>query len=99
MTSFRIVNYEKLQHYKKRNPPWIKLYKKLLKNKRFQALDEATQIHLVKIWILASMFDNSLPFFPEWVGQQIGAKSPVNLKAMLAAGFIENASKDDGEIR
>jgi hypothetical protein len=47
-------NWAELQHYKDRNPPWIKLHKKLLDNYEFQRLPVASRALAPMLWLLAS---------------------------------------------
>lgn len=44
------------QHYKDRDPPWIKLHKKLLDNYEFYLLPDASQALAPKLWLLASEY-------------------------------------------
>ena len=41
-----IVDWEKFQHYKNRNPPWIKLHTKLLRNYQFRMLSDEQKVLL-----------------------------------------------------
>jgi hypothetical protein len=86
--TFSVKNFEQFQHYKDRAPPWIKLYNALLDDYRFACLQDASKLHLILIWLLASRSDNKLPYDSAWVGQRISANSPVDLDALVEAGFI-----------
>lgn len=50
----RVKNWKDWQHYKDREPPWVKLHGKLLRNDDFIALSEAHQWQLVRIWMVVS---------------------------------------------
>jgi hypothetical protein len=52
----RIVpkNWREFQHYKDRNPPWIRLHRKLLDDKDFQRLPVASRALAPMLWLLAS---------------------------------------------
>ena len=50
----RIVDYGKFQHYKKRNPPWIRLYRSLLDSSEWRALEDFAGRLLVELWLLGS---------------------------------------------
>lgn len=47
-------NWDKFQHYKDRNPPWIKLHRDLLNNKEFMRLPLASKALAPLLWLLAS---------------------------------------------
>lgn len=86
---FSISNWKEFQHYKDRNPPWIKLHNQLLDNYEFEQLTDATKGHLLCIWMLASRTNNKLPLDQSWIKRKIGANSPVDLKTLERSGFIE----------
>jgi hypothetical protein len=83
-----VKNWEQFQHYKDRNPPWIKLHAALLDDYEFARLQDASKAHLMGIWILASKHGNKVPADPEWIARRIGATSRVDLEVLIAAGFI-----------
>lgn len=47
-------NWRDFQHYKDRNPPWIRLHKSLLDNYNFQCLPVASRALAPMLWLLAS---------------------------------------------
>lgn len=86
---FRVVGWDDFQHYKHRDPPWIKLHRRLLDNFAWSRLPDASKGHLVGVWLLASRHDNRVPYEPEWVATRIGATGAVALQVLVDAGFIE----------
>lgn len=88
MRTFRVKNFETFQHYKDRAPPWIKLYNELLDDYEFGLLPDASKMHLVAIWLLASRSENKIPFDPAWVARRINATEKVNLQLLADRGFI-----------
>ena len=57
MNYLRVNNWKKFQHYKDRNPPWIKLHRDLLRDYDFICLQDASKMQLILIWLLASQMD------------------------------------------
>lgn len=53
----RIHNWDRFQHYKKRNPPWIRLYRDLIDRPEYRQLSDAAARLLVELWLLASEFE------------------------------------------
>lgn len=94
---FRVKNFEKFQHYKNRNPPWIKLYNSMFNDYHFSRLPDESKLHLILIWSLASLQDNKLPWDHEWIKERIGVKKKINLKPLLDNGFIE-ITEGDSEL-
>lgn len=86
--TFSVKNFEKFQHYKDRSPPWIRLYNSLLDDYEFGRLPDASKAHLLAIWLLASRYENKIPYDPEWVSRRINATEPVDLDALAGGGFI-----------
>lgn len=65
-------NWRDFQHYKNRNPPWIRLHRSLLDNRDYHCLPVASKALAPLLWLLAS----------ECVGGEIDA-SPKNLSFRL----------------
>jgi hypothetical protein len=86
---FRVVGLEQRQHYKKRNPPWIKLHVERLDDPAFAALPDNTKAHLLLIELLASRMGNRVLLDERYVRGRINARSRVNLPLLLDQGFIE----------
>jgi len=85
---FRVVNLEKYQHYKDRNPTWIKLYRTVLSDFEHITMPDASKWHLSAIYLLASAHDNKLPFNDEIISRLIQANTKTNLNLLLSHGFI-----------
>lgn len=88
MRHFSVKDFERFQHYKDRSPPWIKLYNELLDDYEFGLLPDASKMHLIAIWLLASRYSNKIPADAEWISKRINATEPVDLEALADAGFI-----------
>lgn len=56
-----IKNWEKFQHYSRRRPPWIKLYREILDDIQWHRLDPLAAKTLVTLWLIASEYDGYLP--------------------------------------
>lgn len=95
---FKVRNFEKFQHYKDRNPPWIKLYNHILEDYDFSKLQDLTKLQLILIWLLASRLNNKIPYDSDWVRQKIGCKSKPNLKELEKMMFIEVFHDDDSVL-
>ena len=59
--ALHIKNWKKLQHYKNRRPPWIKLYRELIDDPEYHALPAFAAKYLPLIWLIASESDGTLP--------------------------------------
>ena len=91
-----IRNWSKFQHYKDRNPPWIKLSTSTFQNYEFSCLQDASKLLAVCIWTLASRSsDGSVPADFDWIKTQSCLGSTItieHLKELINQGFIIDAS-------
>ena len=90
-------NWTKFQHYKNRRPPWIKLHREFLDDRKFASLPLASKALAPLLWLLASeqhdgIFDGSteeLTFRLRLSADEIEE----GRKALISAGFFIVASK------
>lgn len=92
MKYLRVNNWESFQHYKDRNPPWIKLHRDLLRDYEFNCLQDASKLQLMLIWLLASQMDNKIPADVVFIKSQLGIKGEVCLKELINKGFLVDDS-------
>lgn len=86
---FKVKNWEQLQHYKDRVPPWIKLYNDILENYEFSLLNDHEKFQLIAIYLLASRTKNKMPFDNRWIQIKIASQNEVDLGKFQQLGFIE----------
>jgi hypothetical protein len=90
-------HWAKFQHYKNRRPPWIKLHRELLDDRKFVCLPLASKALAPLLWLLASeqhdgVFDASteeLTFRLRLSAEEV----ETGLNALIASGFFVVASK------
>ena len=98
MDYISIKNWEKYQHYKKRSPPWIKLYKDLLDDYEYGGLQDDSKLLLISLFILASCCDNLIPNDPVWIKNKAMVQFSININPLLEAGFIQLRNGDSKVI-
>lgn len=89
MQYFRIRNSERFQHYKNRNPPWVKLHRAFLTDPDLCCLQDASRLLACCLTLIVAKHGNRLPWSPEWVQHEAHLHSLPDLDALLSAGFIE----------
>jgi hypothetical protein len=57
----KIKGWRKFQHYKHRDPPWIRLYRSLLNDRQWHNLSGDDAKALVMIWLIVSETEGELP--------------------------------------
>lgn len=97
MKYLKVKNWEKHQHYKDREPTWIKLHRELLNDYQFSLLPDLSKAHLMMIWLLASQTENKIPNDARWISQKIGATDKIDLNILISQGYLENHSVDTEE--
>lgn len=86
-TLLYVKNWEKFQHYKTRNPPWIKLHRLMLDDHAFMMLALASRGLLMLLWILASEGNGSIPNDPTVLAFRLRLPS-VDLKPLIDSGLL-----------
>ena len=90
-------NWDKFQHYRNRRPPWIKLHRELLDDRKYARLPLASKALAPLLWLLASeqqdgIFDGSteeLTFRLRLSAEEVEEGK----SALISAGFFVHASK------
>lgn len=88
-----IVDFDSLQHYKNRNPIWIKLYSNLWDNHLFESLADETKAHFIGLCVLASKHDNQIPFDKEWIARKISANKIIDFASLFASGLLAQSKR------
>jgi hypothetical protein len=92
MAAYRVKGWQDFQHYTGRTPPWIKLHRKLLDDRKYNSLPLASMALAPLVWLLASETKDGiytgtaedLAFRLRWKIQNVEA----GLKPLVAAGFL-----------
>src|ERR1700739_806847 len=89
---FRIVTWRAFQHYRERNPPWIKLHRELLTSRAWISGDDANRTLMVALMLIAADTDNLIPADPDYIQRRAYLNSKPDFSRLLDLGFIEPAS-------
>ncbi len=87
-----VRNFDRFQHYKDRNPPWIKFYTNAFDDYEFGCLQDASKLLLIGVWVLASRTGNRVPNDPEWIAKALYLERQPDIQPLVDAGFISVAS-------
>jgi len=90
----KIKNWKKYQHYKDRNPPWIKFYHSILDDYIYSCLQDDSKLLLITLLLLAGKTNNKIPYDIKWIQNKSMIKKKINLKELLSSGFV---FVDDGD--
>jgi hypothetical protein len=68
LLTIRPKHWEEFQHYKHRQPPWVKLHRSILDNYDYHRLQDASKALAPYLWLLASEFDEgNIPLDPPMI--------------------------------
>lgn len=87
MKFLTIKNWKDFQHYKKRNPPWIKLHRAILDDYMFCSLPDAAKGHLVLVWAYASQNNGVIPHDAPFLERKLSV-TDLNLDLLIEHGFL-----------
>ena|SRR5215831_13065393 len=84
-----IVDWQRFQHYKDRNPPWIKNYTELLVDANYLRLPAATVALLHKLWLLYAATHGRIPLDTRYISRSCAQRvTKQQLESLNHAGFI-----------
>jgi hypothetical protein len=105
----RVKKWEEFQHYKDRNPPWIKLHRGILDDYEFSCLQDASKAHLMLIWVFASQNGGKIPEDANFLQRKLGLAKPPDLEILINHGFLireqvasnalAESEQDDSKLR
>ena len=96
MGHLQIRNWERYQHYKNRNPPWVKLYVTILEDEELRSLPVPSRLLANLLLCVAAKRDNLIPDNPAWIAEEVGLPAKVIAKSLadlLAVSFLERKQK------
>ena len=92
---YRVKNWSTHQHYKHRDPPWVKLQFATLSSADWVALDDASRVLMVACILLASRKGGEIDGSPaglEFIKRVAYLRKTPNLKPLIDCGFLVVAS-------
>lgn len=96
----QIKNWGEHQHYKDRNPPWIKLHVKILNDMSFMMLAPASKCLLMLLWVLAAENNGEINFSEEELKFRLRDSkfSRSSLTPLIHSGFISVLASASSEL-
>lgn len=88
MTYLGVKNLDKYQHYKDRDPKWIKLYYSILDDEAFIFLDEIDRCRYMTCLVLASRTNNKIPSDPLYLKKVMRLDKSPDLSRLLSCGLL-----------
>ena len=95
---YKVKNWTMFQHYRDRNPPWIKLHFSLLSSHDWVMLDDASRVLAISIMLIASRNGGEIDGSDaglDYLQRVAYLKRKPSLKPLIDCGFLECASKEE----
>lgn len=86
-----ICDWDTFQHYKHRNPPWVKLYVKILDSDAFFFLPDASKLLFFCLLVFASRRKNKIRLDFTWLQKKLPINEPITmetLQPLIDAGYV-----------
>ncbi len=95
MSFYRIVEWTKYQHYKDRDPPWIKLHRDLLTSQTWVMLSDASRVLAIACMLVAAGTDNRIPGDPNFLRRRAYLHKDPDFAPLVEVGFVELINDDN----
>ena len=100
MTEYlRIKNWSRYQHYKDRNPPWIKLHQEILSSEDWVLLADASRYCMLICMVVAARFDGHVPSNPAYLKRGAYLDRTPDLQPLIDCGFLVNPQANASDVQ
>jgi len=96
---YKIRNWHKYQHYKNRNPTWIKLHTELLTSKDWVCLDDCDRVLVISCMLIAAHngVDGVFPADHLYIKRVAYLNQEPNFEKLIENGFIEEVERAENK--
>jgi hypothetical protein len=85
---YYIKNWKKFQHYKRRDPPWVKLHRNILSSTDWVGWSDTSRSLAIVLMLIASQHEGQIPRDRNYI-KRVGSLSKLpNLKPLIDCGFL-----------
>jgi hypothetical protein len=86
---YRIRAWAEYQHYKHRDPPWIKLHRRILQSPSWVGVNDASRVLAVASMALAAGCDNKILADNDYIRRVAYLNAPPDFSELLRVGFVD----------
>jgi hypothetical protein len=90
---FMVNDFDRVQHYSNRRPPWVKLYNSLLDDPAFTSLSFHHRFIYCACLLLASRLENRIPSDIQYLKHALQTNEEIDLTPLIKSGFLIAWSK------
>lgn len=91
---YLVRNWSNFQHYKDRDPPWIKLHFSILSSEDWVTLDDASRVLAIACMLIASRNQGQVPNRPDYIRRVAYLSKDPNFTPLIKCGFLSNPLAD-----
>lgn len=95
----RVVKLKEYQHYKDRNPSWVKLHSQILTSRTWVTLDDHSRVLMVVCMVIAASTGNKIPLDPAYIRRAAYLDHDPDFTALIDAGFVEVIDEAGNPVR
>ena len=88
-TKLRVAKWETFQHYKDRNPPWIKLHRSLMTSETWVSASNEGRVLAIACMMLAADTGNEIPANSRYIRRVAYLDFDPDFNELLELGFLE----------
>jgi hypothetical protein len=92
---YRITEWARYQHYKDRDPPWIKLHRDTLTSQTWVSLTDAGRVLAIACMLVAAGTDNKIPADPGFMRRRAYLNKDPDFAPLVEVGFLELVNDDN----
>jgi len=89
MKYLKVKNWTQFQHYKDRNPPWVKFHFEILASQDWVMLADASKLLACVCMLVASRHDGKVPNDPAYIKRVAYLDVMPDLQPLIDCGFLE----------
>lgn len=84
----KVRNWEEFQHYKDRNPPWIKLHFAIFASEDWVLLSDSSKLLMIVCMLIASRNEGIIPNNPAYIKRVAYLQDDPDLTPLIKCGFL-----------
>lgn len=99
MEYYYVRNWRRFQHYKHRNPPWVKLHQEIFTSADWVTLADASKLLAVVCMVVAGKHEGRVPNDPAYIKRVAYLDSKPNLTPLIECGFLVKTLADASDCK
>ena len=99
MQYYYVKNWWRFQHYKHRNPPWVKLHTEIFTSEDWIALSDASRLLALASIVIASKHGGKVPADPQYIRRVAYLDAVPDFAPLISCGFLSKVLADASDCK